>query len=133
MRLVEDDKVVGFGLGSSEMVEHTLAGQSIQAHNHEVAFRARERITGPRIYPADDTELQAKEAPHFPFPVPDQPGRRHDEHSPDETPGQHLSNIETGHDGLASPSVVGQQEAEGRLFEHALIDGNALVRERIDQ
>ena len=34
---------------------------------------------------------------------------------------------------LPAPASSASKKREGRLFEHALIDGNALVRERIDQ
>ena len=51
----------------------------------------------------------------------------------DEPTGQHLPDVEAGHDGLARARVVGQQEAQARLHEHVVVDGDALVRQRVDK
>ena len=44
-----------------------------------------------------------------------------------------LAHVQAGHDRLAGAGVVGQQEAQRSLPQHLLVDGDALVRQRVDQ
>ena len=50
---------------------------------------------------------EPKQRAHLPLPVADQTRGRDDEHAADESPGQHLADVEPRHDGLAGPGVVG--------------------------
>ena len=68
----------------------------------------------------------------FPLPIAHQAGRRHDEHPPDAAAAQHLPHRQAGHDGLAGAGVIGQQEADGVLGQNVLVNGDALVRQRVD-
>ena len=70
---------------------------------------------------------EPKQRAHLPLPVADQTRGRDDDHAADESPGQHLADVEPRHDGLAGPGVVGQQEAQGRLPQHVLVHSDALM------
>ena len=132
VRLVEDDEVVGGPAGIPQRTERLPAGQGVQRHDDEVASGSPERIAGPRIRPGDDAELQAEQGAKLPLPVPHEAGGRDHEHPPDAPAREHLAHVEAGHDGLAGPGVVGQQEAQRVLPEHALVDRDALVGEGVD-
>ena len=133
VRLVEDDQVVGGGGRIGEPAERALAGQGVDAGDDQVAAGRQERVAGAGIGAAGDAERQPEQGPHLPLPVADQPRRRHDQHAADQPPRQHLAHVQAGHDRLAGAGVVGQQEAQGRLPQHLLVDGDALVRQRVDQ
>ncbi len=64
--------------------------------------------------------------------LPDQAGGRNDEDAPDQPPGQHLPVVEAGHNRLASAGIVEQPVAEPRLVQHVVVDGDPLVRQRVD-
>ena len=131
--LVKDDEVIGLSLRVFEVAEHALPGQGVDADDYPVAIRAEKGIAVSRIAAADDAERQAEKGAHFPFPVADQTGRRHDEHAANQPARKHLPHVQACHDCLAGAGVVSQQEAQRRLFEHVLVHGDALVRERVNQ
>ena len=112
VRLVEDHQVVRrrsrrrLAQPSKRMLSH----ERVDADDHPVALRPRERIAGARVRAPHDAERQREQRPHLPFPVADQAGRRHDQHAPDQPARQHLAQVEAGHDRLARPRVVGEQE-----------------------
>ena len=135
VRLVEDHQVVRRHSRRrlAQPSERALSHERVDADDHPVALRSRERIAGARVRAPHDTERQREQHPHLSFPVADQAGRRHDQYPPDESAGQHLAQIEAGHDGLACPGVVGEQEPERRQVEHPFIDRDSLMRQRIDQ
>ena len=136
VRLVEDHEVVRRRPrrgGVAQPSERALAGQRVDADDHPVALRPRERVAAARVVAPDDAERQREERPQLALPVADEPGRRHDQDPPDEAAGEDLPQVQAGHDRLARAGVVGQQEAERRQAEHALVDGDALVRQGVDQ
>ena len=45
---------------------------------------------------------------------------------------QHLPDVQAGHDRLAGAGIVGEQEADGQLRQHVVVDGDPLVRQRVD-
>ena len=138
--LVEDDEVVGGYAGLPHRVERPLAGQGVERHDDEVALGSAERVLRRRAIRAlagraragRDTEPQPEQRTQLALPVADEPGRRHDEHAADSAAGQHLADVEAGHDRLAGSGVVGQQEAQRLLREHPLVDRDALVRQGVD-
>ena len=130
--LVEDNQIVGDYLGLLEPGEHPAATQRVHAHDDQIAVRADERVAGLGLAAFDHPERQAEQDVHFPFPVPDQTGRRDDEDAPDQPPCQHLPVVEAGHNRLASARIVEQPVAEPRLGQHVVVDGNPLVRQRVD-
>ena len=62
----------------------------------------------------------------------DQSGGRDHEDAPDAPPHVHLPHVQPGHDGLARTRIVGEEEAERVLRQHALVHRDPLVRKRID-
>ena len=90
------------------------------------------RVAGAGVGAGDDAEPEPEECAQLPLPVADETGGRHDDHPSDPPPRQHLAHDEAGHDRLAGPRVVGEQEAQRVLREHALVDRDALVRQRVD-
>ena len=131
VRLVENDQVVA-AAGPPKNVEHRVAGERVQRHDHAVAAGAAERILRPHVGAADDAKVQAKEVPKLPLPVADQAGGRNDQHAVEPLSRHHLADIEAGHDRLAGTSVVGEQEAERILLQHPLVDREPLMQQWID-
>ena len=130
--LVEDNQIVGDDLGLLEPGEHPAAAQRVHAHDDQVAVRANERIARLGLAAFDHAERQAEQDVHFPFPVSDQAGGRDDEDAPDQPPGQHLPVVQAGHNRLAGARIVEQPVAEPRLGQHVVVDGDPLVRQRVD-
>ena len=94
---------------------------------------ARERIAGAGIRAGDDAEVEAEEGPQFPLPVADQPGRRDDQDAAEQAAGEHLADVEPGHDRLARARLVRPGGTEAGLGEHVVVDGDPLVGQRVDQ
>src|SRR5690606_21091567 len=84
------------------------------------------------IRAGDDPELQAEERGEFALPIADQARGRDDENALHQTARPHLTDVEARHDGLARTGVIGQQEPQRELLEHVFVNGDALVRQRID-
>ena len=97
-------------------------------------FSAAARIHAPagRGRAGRDAKPQPEQRPQLALPVADEPGRRHDEHAADSAAGQHLADVEAGHDRLAGSGVVRQQEPQGLLRDHPLVDRDALVGQGVD-
>ena len=91
--LVKDDQIVGFCCRLLEAAKQAVPGQGVDADDEQVAVGAEEGIAGPRVGTADDAKRQAKQDAHFPLPVADQTGGRHDQHAPDKPAGQHLAHV----------------------------------------
>ena len=51
----------------------------------------------------------------------------------EQAPRQHLSDIEPGHDRLAGPSIVSEEETQAGLLQHMLIDSKALRWQGINE
>ena len=130
---VEDREVIGFGRVLAQPAEHALSGQGVDADDGQIALRPGEGVAGAGVGARGDAEPEAEQVLHLAPPIADQTGGRDDENPPDETPRQHLAHIEPGHDRLARAGVVGQQEPERRPFEHAFVDGDPLMGERVDE
>ena len=64
--------------------------------------------------------------------LPTRPAGGDDEDAPQEPAGEHLADVEAGHDRLAGAGIVGQEEAQSGLLEHVVVDGNPLVGQRVD-
>ena len=132
VRLVEDRDIVGRHVRFPKRLEHPLAGQCVDGHDHEVARGAPERVGHARVSSGEDAKPQAEQGTKLPLPVADESGRRDDEDPPDAPAQQHFANPEPGHDGLPGSRVVRQQETQRVLSQHSLVDRDALVREWID-
>ena len=61
-------------------------------------------------------------------------GARADDQAAAQVASSHqLLDEEPGHDRLAGARIVGEEEAERLALQHLLVDGDDLVRERIDE
>ena len=69
--------------------------------------------------------------PEFPLPLERQVRGADDEHPFNEAAELEFADEEAGHDGLARPRIVGEQEAHGGQLEEVLVHGFELVRQRI--
>ena len=132
VRLVENRQVVGRGSWLLQVGKGALAGQSIHADDDQVAVKIGEGVGVPAIAAGDHPKREVEQRAQLAFPVADQAGRRHDQHAADQAAGEHLAEIEAGHDRLARAGVVGQQETQAGLGKHVLVDRQALVGQRID-
>ena len=133
MGFVEDAQVVWLDARLLEPGEGSLAAQGIDADDQTVAVRSSERVVRLGVRAADDAEVEAEKSPQFAFPVADQPRGRDDQDAADQPASQHLADVEPRHDGLAAAWLVGEQEAESGLGQHVVVDGDPLMRQRIDQ
>ena len=135
VRLVEDDEVVGLDASAlASRANIRSPGERVDADDESVAAPARRTGCRPGLAAATMRNGEAEEQlAQLALPVADQTGRRHDQHAPDEPARKHLADVEAGHDRLAGAGVVGQQEPQRRLGEHVLVDGDPLVRQRVDQ
>ena len=64
--------------------------------------------------------------------LPTSPAGGDDQDPSQEASGEHLADVEPGHDGLARPRLVGQQKAESGLGQHVVVDRDPLVGQRVD-
>ena len=95
------------------------------------------------LHPLVDTELIADVAPlqhqellvelllEFALPLKRQVGRADDENPFDEAPQLEFADEQAGHDRLARPRIVGQQEAHAGELQEMLVDRLKLVRQRV--
>ncbi len=131
--LVEDHEIVGLYPRVLQAPEGALGGQGVQTDDHLVGRGPQERIAGPSVAAADDSEPEAEETVEFALPVPDQAGRRDDQDSPHQAPAQHLPQVEPGHHGLAGPGIIGQKEPDPRLGQEVFVHGDPLVWQGVDR
>ena len=82
--------------------------------------------------PVTILKRRPKSVAQLALPVPDQAGGRNDEHAPNEPAREHLADVQPGHDGLAGAGVIGQEESKPRLRQHVVVDGDALMGQRVD-
>jgi len=129
---IENHQVIRHHAWFAEAGEHARARERVHADDQAIAALADERVGVAGVRPGDDRELQAEQRGKLAMPVPDQTGGRDNEDALDEAAGLHLPDVQTRHDGLARTGIIGQQEPQGELLEHVLIDGDPLVRQRID-
>ena len=132
MCLIKHDQLIGLDVLFRQPREHPLTRQRIDAHDHPVAVGPGERVAVLRVLPADDAERHVEQHLQFPLPVPDQSCRGHDQHARQESARQHLAHVQARHNGLPRPRIIGQQEAETGMLQHAVVDSDALVRQRVD-
>ena len=131
--LVENDKIICFCRFITDVVKHSFPGQGIDADNDHVTLWAKERIAQTGISAANDSELQMEQVPYFPLPIAHQTSWWNYENTADQSAGEHLPHIEPGHDRLAGPGIIGQQESERRLPKHVLVHGQPLMGQWVDQ
>ncbi len=130
--LVEDAEVVGLDGGFLEPGEGAVAGERVDADDDQVAARPRERVARLGIGADDDAEVEPEQGPQLALPVADEPGGRDDQDPSQEAPGEHLADVEPGHDGLAGPGLIAQEKAEAGLGQHVVVDRDPLVGQRVD-
>ena len=66
----------------------------------------------PQVHAPQDVEPLVEPVPHLPLPLEGEVGRRHDRRRLDQAWQLELPEEEPGHDGLAGPGVVGQEEPD---------------------
>ena len=132
VRLVENHQVVGGNVGAAQPFEDAFPRQGVQGDDHSVAALAAERVASSGVRTADNAKRQLEQGAQLPLPIAHQAGRRHDEHPPDAAPAQHFPHGQAGHDGFAGAGVVGQQEAHRLVRQDVLVNGNALMGQRVD-
>ena len=130
--LVEDAEVVGLDGGFLKPGEGAFAGEGIDADDDQVAAGPRERVARLGVGPDDDAEVEPEQGPQLALPVAHEPGGRDDQNSSQEASGEHLADVEPGHDGLARPRLISQEKAEAGLGQHVVVDRDPLVGQRVD-
>jgi hypothetical protein len=134
VRFVEDHQVVRRHCRVLQTAKHALAGQRVHAHDQQVALGSDKGIAAvARVRARHNPEREAEERLQLAPPVADQARRWDDEHPAQQLPRQLLAHVKVGHDGLAGASVIRQQEPQPVLRQHPLVDGDALVGQRLYQ
>ena len=128
---VKDYEVVGRRAGISQRAKGGLPPDRVQRDDREVAPWPRERVPRPGVGTRYDAESEPEQSAQFPLPVPHQPRRGDNENAANPPAHQHLAHVETGHDGLAGPGIVGEEETKRLLGEHVLVHRDPLVGERM--
>ena len=129
VRLIADDQVPPT-VGSLELLLDVLvARQFIEPRDHEV--RLQEPVARPggfEFVVRQNLERQMESPVEFVLPLFSQATGAHNQTPVEITTGDQFLHQQTGHDRLASPGIVGQQESQRLAGEHDVIDGGDLVR-----
>ena len=80
----------------------------------------------------DDEELLVELLLEFALPLEGEVGRGHDQDALAHAPELELLDEQPGHDRLAGPGVVGQEEADAGELQQVVVDRFELMRQRID-
>jgi hypothetical protein len=78
MGLVKDNQIVRLCCRLLEATKQSVPSQGVDADDEQVAVGAKEGIAGSHVGAADNAKRQAEQGAHFPLPVADQTGGRHD-------------------------------------------------------
>src|SRR6266480_4244258 len=132
MGLIEDNQVIRDHFRFLQAGEHRITAQGIDTDNKQITILAYKRVAYFRVIPTDYSKSEIEKRAQFMLPVAYQSRGRHDQHARNEPACQHLTNVETRHNGFSCASVIGQQEAQPALLEYVIIDGNTLVRQRVN-
>src|SRR5437867_9321046 len=80
-------------------------------------------VGGCEVHASNRLEALVEPIQHFSLPLEHQVGRTYDQDAADQAARLQFLEQEARHDGLSSPGVVGEQEADARRFEKEVIDG----------
>ena len=128
--LVEDDQVPP---GDTELRLRLLVpGHLVEPDDQLVVVLERLARRGLLEERGIDAELQAELLEQLVPPLLDEAPRGNDKDAAGVGSQDELTDVEPGHDRLAGPGVVGQDEAERLAGEHRLVDGGDLVGQRLD-
>src|SRR5690606_27128780 len=124
-----DDQVpVGRGL--------QLCLQLIRTRRHvepeDQSMSLDEGVSGNRrldLIAREDVEAKAELLCKLVLPLLDETARRNDEAALKVAADQKLLDEERGHDRLAGPRIVGEEEAQGLPRQHLAVDGGDLMRQ----
>ena len=131
--LVADDQVP-LGALCKLLLEVLIAGEHVEPGDQPVAVvEGIARARGFDHVARQDAELQSEFLAELVLPLLDEAPRGNDQAALQVAPGAQLLDQQPGHDRLARPRIVGQQEAQRLARQHLAIDGGDLVRQWIDQ
>ena len=118
--LVHHRQVPG-GLGQSR--QHVLLLGEVHGGDDLVVLQPDVAAPGPlHRRPVDDGEGLVEPLLHLPQPLVAQMARHHHQGAAHQAPVLELLEQEAGHDGLAGPGVVGQEEPYAVVAEHVVVD-----------
>lgn len=103
------------------------AGQAVQAGDPEGVLPEGVSQGHLQKGAGEDLEVQAKLLPKLLLPLQDEPPGGHHQAPLQGAPEEEFPDVEPGHDGLAGPGVVGQEETQGGAGEEVAVDGLNLV------
>ena len=133
MGLVADDQVPLGGLGEL-LLQILIAGEHVEPGDQPVAaVEGIARARGFNHVARQDVELQTEFVTELVLPLLDEVSRSDDQAALQIAPCAQLLDQQPGHDRLARPRIVGQQEAQRLTRQHLAIDGGYLMRQWIDQ
>ena len=133
MGLVADDQVP-LGALSELLLEVLVAGEYVEPGDQPVAVvEGIARARGFDHVARQDVELQTEFLAELVLPLLDEAPRGDDQTALQVAPCAQLLDQQPGHNRLARPRIVGEQEAQRLARQHLAVDGGDLVRQWIDQ
>ena len=132
MSLIADDQVP---IGLLELgLDVLVAAQLVEATDDERVLV--EPVAGPGCFElvvGHDLERKVEPAVQLVLPLLDEAPRAHDQATLQVPSGHQLLDQQAGHDRLARPRIIGEQETQRLPLEHLVVDGRDLVGQRIHQ
>ena len=133
MGLVADDQIPFSGLGEL-FLQILIAGKHVEPGDQPVAIvEGIARARGFDHLARQDVELQTELLAELVLPLLDEASRGDDQAAFQITPRTQLLDQQSGHNRLACPRIVGQQETQRLTRQHFAIDGGDLMGQWIDQ
>ena len=110
-----------------------IAREFVQPGDDQVGLH--EPVAGTRRFQlviGQNLERQVKAPVQLVLPLLGQAAGAHDQAALQVTAGDQLLDQQPGHDGLAGTGVVRQQKTQRLAWQHGLVDGRDLVRQRVN-
>src|SRR6266571_1421355 len=129
MRLIENREIEPSFLKLLQSLTDRLSRRRIDADDEQSTFVGK-RIASLEVLTAKNTKVQVEKIPQFTLPVPGQSGRTTNDDTSKSAPVDHFADVKPSHHRLAGSRIVRQQEPKGILWEHVLINRDALMGQR---
>ena len=129
VRFIADDQVPARFAQLRQQIG--AAADLVQADNQALSFGEGLVAAGDQVA-VEDGEIELEFVAQFVLPLLAEAAGRADQAAFDIAAQAHLADEQAGHDGFASAGVVRQQVAQGLARQHVLVDGDDLMRQRVN-
>ena len=131
VRLVHDDQIPVVGLADARQ-DFLALGQIHRSDELRLLIPHVDAILNAQIGPAQDVERFLEAVGHFALPLEGEVCRADDEDALNQAAQLEFLEQQAGHDGLARPGVVGQEETATGGFEQVVVHRVQLVGQRVN-